>query len=93
MNVSFNGKVFLAGSTSYLSKKNEIEQLSKYAKRKDCDVLVLDRDYYCDNTGKYQTLVVKEDKTTGANHFYSKIFDFKSAKPSNSSVIELDFSV
>ncbi len=93
MNVSFNGKVFLAGSTNHLSKRNEIEHLSKYAKRKDCDVIVLDRDYYCDNTGKYQTLVVKEDKATGINHFYSKIFDFKSSKPSNCIATELDFSV
>ena len=91
MNVSFKGKVFLTGSTESFTTREEYKYLKKFAKKEDCDVVVLDRDYYADFTGKVQSILVKTDEITGENNFYAKVFDFKSSEPSNTETKEIDF--
>ncbi|MBQ9245334.1 hypothetical protein IJ182_03600 [bacterium] len=76
MQVNFNGKVYLAGSTRLLSPNDEVKQLKQFAKKADCDVVVLNRDYYRNGAGTYNTLLVKSDLVTGANDIYSKTFNF-----------------
>ena len=82
-NVSFSGRLFLAGSIPHLAKKSEVNELKKIAKGCEYDVVVLNRDYYVDGTGKYDALLVREDKTTGKNILLPKIFDFKSKSDLN----------
>ena len=74
--VSFTGKVFLAGNVNCLSKKNEVARMQEYADKNNCDVVVLDRDYYANGAGKYQTILVQEDDECGVNFFAEKTFDF-----------------
>ncbi len=90
MNISFNGKVFLSGSTKHLSKSAEVGYMRAYADKNGCDVIVLNRDYYMDDTGKYDTLIVKENETTGTNNIFTKIFDFKAKEPDKSQQKKLD---
>ena len=77
--INFMGKVHYVGSTEELSKNkpNERKKLQKYADKNDCDLVVLDRDYYSDGTGIYKTLEVKQCKTTGKNKGRKLIFDCK----------------
>lgn len=75
-NVSFSGEVFQAGSVKHLSKPKEIKSIQNYANKKDCDVVILSRDYYAGNDGLYNTILVKTDKTTGQNMFAEETFDF-----------------
>lgn len=79
-NVSFKGDVFLTGSTKSLVKPYELRTMKRYAKFKDCDVVALNRDYYCSGDGKYDTLLIQQDKTTGQNNLFTKIFDFMHRK-------------
>ena len=81
MSISFNGKVYLVGNMRTLSRRNEVNQMRRYAKENDCDVVVFNRDYYMDDTGIYETIISKEDGTTGTNNLFSKIFDFKAKNP------------
>ena len=77
--VSFMGNVYYLGNTDLMSKNkpNERNFMQEYADDKNCEVVVLDRDYYVDGTGKYKTLTAWVDKTTGQNVFYKALFDFK----------------
>ena len=77
--INFMGRVFYAGSTKKRAEghPNEKKELSKYARRNNCDVIVLDRDYYSGDKGKYQTIAVKESDYTGRNLFYKVDFDFQ----------------
>ncbi len=90
MSVSFNGKVYLTGSTDLLTTKQELKYLKKFAKNKECDVVVLDRDYYAGDTGRYETLLVKNDSFTGNNRVFAKIFDFGTETPANTRSQEID---
>ena len=78
-NINFNGSVFWAGNTRHQSslRPNERAAIMEYALDNDCDVVVLDRDYYADDTGKYKTIAVKQREITGTNEFYAKVFDFE----------------
>ena len=75
-NVSFSGNVFLTGSTKEHQKVCEMVRLQKFADKLDSDIVVLDRDYYVDGTGKYTTLVVSTNETTGSNRWNKVVFDF-----------------
>ena len=75
-NVSFSGNVFLTGHTNINPNKNEVGVIKNYADSNKCDVVVLNRDYYFGGTGVYDTIVVKQDSTTGNNLLYKKVFDF-----------------
>ncbi|MBR2068840.1 MAG: hypothetical protein IJ877_03665 [Candidatus Gastranaerophilales bacterium] len=77
-NINFNGSVFWAGNTSNrgVCKPDEKRAIAEYALDNNCDVIVLDRDYYADGSGKYTTIAVKQREITGTNEFYGKIFDF-----------------
>jgi hypothetical protein len=90
MSISFNGKVYLTGSTNLLTTKKELKYLKKFAKQKDCDVVVLDRDYYAGDTGRYHTLLVKNDPFTGDNRVFSKMFDFGTEMPANTRSQEIN---
>ena len=76
-NVSFSGRLFLAGDIKHQAKKSEVKILRKYADEQDCDVVVLKRSYYSDGTGSYLTKIVHVDKDTGSNLVSDKKFDFK----------------
>ena len=75
-NVSFKGNVYLTGHTNFNSKKSEVGVIKNYADSNECDVVVLNRDYYSNGTGVYETMVVKQDNITGNNLLYKKVFDF-----------------
>lgn len=89
--ISFAGRVFLAGSTKCLTKKSEKKALQSYADKKECDVVVLDRDYYSDGTGKFSTLLVTVDKTTGNNEVKPYTFDFAKILKGKKHKVELDY--
>ena len=74
--VSFTGKVFLTGAVANLSKPDEVARMQNFADKNNCDVVVLDRDYYADGAGKYETILVQEDDELGGNLFAQKTFDF-----------------
>ena len=78
--ISFAGKVHLTGAVERLAKKPEIDQIKAFADKNNCDVVVLDRDYYADGEGKYETILVQEDDETGKNFFAQKTFDFSPRK-------------
>ena len=78
--ITFAGKVYLTGSTERLAKKPEVEQMKAYADKNNCDVVVLDRDYYVDGTGKYETILVQEEDESGRNFYAQKTFDFSPRK-------------
>ena len=82
-NVSFAGRLFLAGGIPHQASKTEVNQLKKIAKDSEYDVVVLKRDYYVDGTGVYDALLVREDVTTGNNIVLPKTFDFKSKSDLN----------
>ena len=90
MDVSFKGKVFLTGSSESFITRGEYKYLKNFAKKEDCDVVVLNRDYYSDNTGKLDAILVKTNEGTGQNHLFAKVFDFKNAQPSNTKTQEID---
>ena len=50
--------------------------MKQIAKQEDCDIVVLNRDYYRNGAGTYNTLLVKADFVTCANDIYSKTFNF-----------------
>ena len=77
-NINFKGNVFYAGATKLISKgrPEEYKFMKRYADNNSCDVIILDRDYYRDNTGIYSTIVAKEEGNTGINKLYAKTFDF-----------------
>ena len=87
--ISFSGKVYLCGSTKHLTKEKELKALNKYADRNDCDIVVLNRDYYSDGIGKFSTLIINEDSTTGVNTATPHFFDFKKNKVGKKSKVEL----
>ena len=90
MSISFNGKVYLTGSTDLLATRQELRYLKKFAKQKECDIVVLDKDYYAGETGKYRTLLAKNDAFTGNNRIFAKIFDFGTETPANTPSKELN---
>ncbi len=75
--LNFNGKVFWSGSTKTISNTNEKNAINRYAKINDCDVVILNYDYYITNKGMYNAIIVKEDDVTGLNRLYTKTFDFQ----------------
>ena len=83
--INFKGHVYLTGSTKNLSPKNEISEMKTYADKNNCDVVVINRDYYNGNKGKYTTILVKENNTTGQNQIEKRIFDFQYPQKSKSS--------
>jgi hypothetical protein len=90
MNVSFNGKVLLGGSTKRLSLFNEIKQLKQYAADNNCDILVCNRDISPDYPGRYHTIIVKEGPCMGQNFVFSKVFDFNSKNFKDGKSVKLD---
>ena len=88
--ISFAGNVYLCGSTQYLTKGKELKALNKYANKNDCDVVVLNRDYYSDGTGKFSTLIVNENSSTGINTATPHFFDFKKMKIGSKTKIQLN---
>ena len=76
--INFSGRVHYVGNTKELSsnKKDERKKLQEYANKTNCDLVVLDRDYYSDGTGIYRTLKVTECKDTGRNMGQKLTFDF-----------------
>ncbi len=89
--ISFAGRVIWANNVRNLSLDSEVNAIREYTMKHDCDVVVCDRDYYMDDTGKYHCIVLKEDPTTGKNLTKMKIFDFK--HPENDKEKELDFTI
>ncbi len=89
--INFNGNVFLTGSTNKLSSKNEVQKMKNFADKNNCDVVVCNRDYYVDGKGTYETLLVKQDDTTGVNMFAKKTFDFQ--KPSKKENISFNYEI
>ncbi len=81
MNVSFNGKVLLGGSTKRLSSHKEVKQLKQYAVKNDCDIIVCNKYDASSYEGIYHTIIVKESPALGENYVFSKIFDFTKNKP------------
>ncbi len=78
--ISFKGDVFLSGSTKSLVKQSELKSMKRYAQFKDCDVVVLNRDYYSNGKGKCETILIKKDNVTGQNNLFTKVFDFMHRK-------------
>jgi len=90
-NVSFSGKVLQAGSVAKLSRPSEINKIQKFSNRNNCDVVLIDRDYYIDGTGVYKSILVKEDKKTGKNTFAEKTFDFAVNPKTGSIPLETEY--
>ncbi len=75
-NLSFTGKVYQLGNVKELAKPKEIKKIQKYSDKKGVDVMLTDRDYYVDGTGKYTAILMKPDEKLGHNVFAWKTFDF-----------------
>ena len=78
--INFTGRVYYMGDTQSYSKHDEMECMQRFANRNDCDIAVLNRSYYIDGTGTYDTIMTKVDPTTGTNMLYAKTFDFMHPK-------------
>lgn len=74
--LAFSGKVHLTTSTKETSRRSEVSKMQEYANKNDCDIVIINRDSVRDDLGKYDTLLIKEDKETGKKTFASKTFDF-----------------
>ena len=74
--INFTGRVYYLGNTKQLSKSSERFCLQDHADVHDCDIVVLNRSYYIDGTGTYDTIMSKVDPGTGTNLLYAKTFDF-----------------
>ena len=82
-NVSFAGRLFLAGNTENLAKAQprEVLMLQNYAERIESDVVVLQRTFNGRGEGKYKALLVgpnphKSDIFDTTNLVQEKTFDF-----------------
>ena len=74
--ISFSGKVYLTGGVTTVAKPEEVSRMQAYANKNNCDIVVMNRDYYIDGTGKYETILVQEDEDCGKNFFDQRVFDF-----------------
>jgi len=74
--VNFTGKVYQLGNVKKLAKPEEIKKIQKYSDARKVDVMLTDRDYYVDGTGRYTAILMKPDEEFGHNAFAQKIFDF-----------------
>jgi retron-type reverse transcriptase len=68
--------LYLLTSTNVWNITRIVVDIKAYADKNNCDVIVLDRDYYVDGSGKYETILVQEDDELGRNLFAQKTFDF-----------------
>ena len=88
--LSFSGSVFLCGSTQRTTKNKELKALNKYADKNDCDIVVLNRDYYGGGSGKFSTLLVNEDGKSHINAMTPHFFEFTKIKEGKKTKIHLD---
>ena len=74
--INFTGRVIWGENVRNLANDNEVNAIKKYAKQNSCDVIVCNRDYYIDDTGAYDCIVLKQNEI-GTNQVIAKVFDFK----------------
>ena len=75
-NVSFAGKVFISSHLGKSVNGNEYKALKKYSDDNDCDVLVLGKQAYNEETGMFDTLIIKKEDHKDKPSFTEKRFSY-----------------
>ena len=74
---SFKAHIYTPGCIKQTIKPYEKKFFTRYAKENKCDVLLLNRNFYNDGIGIFDTIIVKPDKNTKSIIVDYRKFDFK----------------